>query len=309
MRIETLPENNQQIQGATRRAWFQQHSPQHLQQCTALVTRALSLRDSGASRSSLVLGAGACTEVPLAELVRASEEVVLADFDLGSMQRGRDEQLPTQNRRKLIRFVQCDLTGGVSSRLAAVARRVDWSARVAEGAQAVFNAAATCLEECPVPDPPTIHSLLPGDYGVVVSSLVLSQLFSYPLLDLLDKISQLAPTFLNEQERHHRYQEAAQAFRVRMINAHLHYVRHLLDLGGTVVLLSDIRGFVFNVHGTDHDGSHRRGIPLVPRIFPELVREVFDVVEEAQWEWLSDLPEKERPGRGYEVAGYILRPR
>ncbi len=52
---------------------------------------------------------------------------------------------------------------------------------------------------------------------------------------------------------------------------------------------------------------HRRSLPLVPRIFPELVRDAFTVIEEAQWEWLADLPEKERPGRGYEVAGYILK--
>jgi hypothetical protein len=79
-----------------------------------------------------------------------------------------------------------------------------------------------------------------------------------------------------------------------------------LDTGGIAVVLSDVRGFVFNVYGTDHDTAHRRSLPLVPRIFPELVRNTFTVIEEVQWEWLADLPEKERPGRGYEVAGYIL---
>jgi hypothetical protein len=74
-------------------------------------------------------------------------------------------------------------------------------------------------------------------------------------------------------------------------------------------LLSDIRGFVFNVQGTDHDAHHRRYIPLVPRVFPERVRDVFTVVEEIQWDWITDLPEKERPGRGYEVVGSVLRSR
>ncbi|BCL78807.1 hypothetical protein ccbrp13_12720 [Ktedonobacteria bacterium brp13] len=73
------------------------------------------------------------------------------------------------------------------------------------------------------------------------------------------------------------------------------------------VLLSDIRGFAFMVYGTDHDPRHRRTIPIVPRVFHELVREVFEVVEENHWEWITDLPTDERPGRGYEVTGYVLR--
>lgn len=304
MRIETLPQNNAQMQGARRRAWLQQHAPQHLHHCAELISRAVALREAGASRSTAVLGAGACTEVPLAEIARASEEVVLADFDLASMQRARAE-LTAQSLRKRLRFVQCDLTGGVSSRLASLLRRQDWP--VAQGAQAVFDVAARCLEQCYVPDPPEIYTLRRGDFGVVISSLVLSQLFSYPLLDVLDHIQRLAPSLLNEQERHRHYQEAAQALRVRIINAHLHFLRQLLDAGGVAVLLSDIRGFVFNVYGTDHDARHRRSMPLVPRVFPDLVRETFTVVEEVQWEWLTDLPEGERPGRGYEVAGYVLR--
>jgi hypothetical protein len=308
MRIETLPGNNLQIQGPRRRVWLEQHAPQHLQQCSALVSQALSRRDPATSRSTLVLGAGACTEVPLNMLTRSSEEVVLADLDLASMRRGREEmESPTLRRR--VRFVQCDVTGGVSNHLASLVRRQNWDALVAQGGVAVIDAVASCLEQCHVPDPPEIHTLHQGDFGLVVSSLVLSQLFSYPLLDLLDHIQHVAPSLLGEQERYHRYQEAAQAFRVRVIDAHLHFMRHLLDRDGIAVLLSDIRGFVFNVQGTDHDVHHRRYIPLVPRVFPERVRDVFTVVEEAQWDWITDLPDKERPGRGYEVVGNVLQSR
>ena len=105
---------------------------------------------------------------------------------------------------------------------------------------AVIDAAASCLEQCHVPDPPEIHTLYQGEFGLVVSSLVLSQLFSYPLLDLLDHIQRVAPSMLGEQERHHRYEEAAQAFRVRVIDAHLHFMQNLLDAGGVAVLLSDM---------------------------------------------------------------------
>ncbi|HEY6539929.1 MAG TPA: hypothetical protein VIZ18_03290, partial [Ktedonobacteraceae bacterium] len=184
--------------------------------------------------------------------------------------------------------------------------RQPWDALVAQGARAVFDAAATCLQQCPIPDPPQLEALETGAFGLVISSLTLSQLFSYPLLDVLDRIQQLAPTYLNEQEHHHRYQQAAQDFRIRIIQAHLHLMRELLDTGGLAVLLNDIRGFAFNVPGTDHDAEHRRSIPLVPRAFPEMVRDTFTVLQEEHWEWITDLPEKDKFGRGYEVVGYIF---
>jgi hypothetical protein len=72
-------------------------------------------------------------------------------------------------------------------------------------------------------------------------------------------------------------------------------------------LLSDIRGFVFDVYGTDHDAVHRRTIPLVPRRLADVIHANFSVIEETSWEWLSDLPQKGKLGRGYEVVGYVLK--
>ena len=304
-RIDTLPYSNLQMQGVRRRQWLQQHSPQHLQYCTSLVAHGLHRREPATSQSSLVLGAGACTEVPLADLCRSCDEVVLADLDLTAMKQGRDE-LASATLRKQIRLVMCDISGGVSSNLARLLEQQNWQEHLSQGVHAVFDAAASCLEHCPVPDPPHLQELATGDSGLIISSLILTQLFSYPLLDVLDSLQRLSPSLLNEQERHRRYQDAAQNFRIRIINAHLHLLRTLVDTGGVIVLLTDIRGFVFTIHGTDHDAAHRRALPLVPRTFPDLVHAAFEIVEEVHWEWLTDLPTKDRPGRGYEVVGYLL---
>jgi len=305
VRIDTLTYHNVETQGARRRAWLREHSPQHLQQCAMLILSALGQRQPGASPGTLVLGAGACTEIPLAELASRSDEVVLADFDLASMRQAWEE-LESPALRRRVRLLECDLTGGVSAKLHRLLARQRWDALIAQGARAVFDTAATCLEQCAIPDPPQLDTLGAGEFGLVISSLTLSQLFSYPLLDVLDHVQQLAPTYLNEQEHHHRYQQAAQDFRVRVIQSHLHLLRELLDTGGLAVLLSDARGFAFNVSGTDHDAEHRRAIPLVPRVFPELVSGIFTMMQEEHWEWITDLPEKDKFGRGYEVVGYIL---
>ncbi|HZU69981.1 MAG TPA: hypothetical protein VFA09_22110 [Ktedonobacteraceae bacterium] len=300
MRIDTLTYNNIHTQGARRRDWLRQHSPQHLEQSAALMLHALQLRPPGTSPSTLVLGAGACTEVPLADLARNSDEVVLADLDLASMQQARDDlSSPLLHRR--VRLLQCDISGGVSDNLDRLIKQQPWEKFVSQGAKAVFDVAAQCLDQCPIPDPPEITGLGAGEFGIVISSLILTQLFSYPLLDMLDHIQRLAPTILEEQERHRRYQDVAQSFRVRVIQAHLHLVRELLDTGGLACLLTDIRGFVF-----ERDIEHRRTIPLVPRALPDLVCENFSVLQEAHWQWVSDLPEKGKLGRGYEVVGYVL---
>ena len=309
MRIETLSYSNVHTQGAQRRQWLFQHSPQHIQQSTALMLYALTLRQPATSQGIVVLGAGACTEVPVAELARAAsdDELVLVDIDRAAMEQGRSE-IASPALRKHVRLIEADITGDVSVNLTNLIERRPWHKLVEQGSRAVFDAAAECLEQCVVPDPPEIADVGSG-FGVVISSLILSQLFSYPLLDVLDYVQRIAPQMVGEQERHRRYLDAAQSFRTRIISAHLHLLRSLLDTGGLVVLLSDIRGFVFDVYGTDHDAQHRRTMPLMPRTLPEMVRESFTVVEERNWEWLSDLPEKERPGRGYEVAGYILQAR
>ena len=78
MRIDNLSYSNMQTQGAQRRALLRQQSPQHLEYCSSLILRAIRERHSGVSPNALVLGAGACTEIPLTELVRNSDEVVLA---------------------------------------------------------------------------------------------------------------------------------------------------------------------------------------------------------------------------------------
>lgn len=306
MRIDTLTYNNVQTQGAQRRLWLRQHSPLHLQQCADLMLCGLQLRPRSASTSTLVLGAGACTEVPLAEIARNSDEVVLADYDLASMQQARDE-LASNALRKRVRLVQSDISGDVSTHLNRLLQKQRWDKLASQSAPAVFNVVADCLDQCEVPDPPDMQELYSGEFGVVISSLVLSQLFSYPLLDVLDHIQRHIPAYLGEQERHHRYQEAAQNFRIRIIQGHLHLLQKLLDVGGNVVLLSDVRGFVFKDSRSEPVSQPRQALPIVPRSFAELVQEHFQIIEERHWEWLTDIPGEGKLGKGYEVVGYILK--
>lgn len=306
VRIATLPMNNAQTQGPRQREIISHQSPQHLENATGLMLQALRLRPTGVSRGTLVLGAGACTEVPLATLVHGSDEVVLADLDGSSLQQARAE-LSAPALRRAVHLLTHDLSGGVSASLDRLLARQPWATLHKQGPRALFDAAASCLEACTVPDPPHFAELAPGNFGLVISSLVLSQLFSYPLLDVLDRIQHLAPEAVHEQERHQDYQQQAQAFRLRVIAAHLHLLRSLLDAGGLVVLLCDQRGFVFDASGSPPGSNHRRAIPLVPHAFFAQVEQNFTIVEQRKWEWLTDMPAEGRYGRGYDIIGYVLQ--
>ena len=195
MRVDTLAYNNGQTQGAQRREWLRQYSPQHLERCSTLIRHGLQARSRGASAGVVILGAGACTEVPLAELARAADEVVLVDLDASSMQQGRAE-LSSAALRKRVRLLEADISGGVSTNLHTLLDKIPWDALITRGGSAVFDAAADCLEQCEVPDPPELASVGAGEFGLVISSLVLSQLYSYPLLDILDHVQRIAPQLL-----------------------------------------------------------------------------------------------------------------
>ena len=142
MRIDTLSANNAQTQGAQRRKILSRQSPQHLENATGLLLAALRQRPYSASRSTLVLGAGACTEVPLAALVHYSDEVVLADLDLKALQQAQAE-LATPVLGKSVRLLAEDLSGGISASLKRLLARQPWPVLVEQGARAIFDAAAS----------------------------------------------------------------------------------------------------------------------------------------------------------------------
>src|SRR5712692_11728969 len=108
-------------------------------------------RERAAGRGCASIARSTCNSA------RRSYEVVLADFDLASMRQAWEE-LESPALRRRVRLLECDLTGGVSAKLHRLLARQRWDALIAQGARAVFDAAATCLEQCAIPDPPQLRS-------------------------------------------------------------------------------------------------------------------------------------------------------
>jgi hypothetical protein len=309
MRIERLPQDNRRTQGAARRLWYRQHSPEHLSAVAELVDRALAARNPDAPSAAVVLGAGACTELPLERLARACERVVLVDLDAGGMQQAHGE-LPSHLRRR-VAFVEADITGDVSAALSASLHAQPWSDLTALGQQAALDAAASCIERAPVPDPPRLAAFGAAPYGLVVSALVLTQLFSLPLLDVLDTLAIVAPR-LSAPEADPRYRAAARAFRRRVVLAHLDLMASLLALSGAALLLTDEIGHLLPPTRGPHAHTPRETLPMLPADVLDLPADLsarFTVAAPfRRWRWLVTAPTPAQSGRAYDVIGAVLRP-
>jgi hypothetical protein len=311
VRIERLPQENARTQGAARRLWYRQRNPEHLRAVAELLDATLARRGADAPGAAVVFGAGACTEIPLERLARACRRVTLVDLDVPGMERARQELPP--GLRERVEPLGADVSGGVSRALAERLREQPWKDLAALSERAVLDAAAGCIERCPVPDPPPLAGVAERSCGLVVSALVLTQLFSLPLLDVLDTLSAAAPQMVGLQEANPRYHAAARAFRRRVALAHLNLLASLVAPGGAALLLTDVTGYLLAPDQGTHAGEAREELPLLPPDLVDLPAELavrFELLMlPRRWEWLATAPERTQPGRAYAVIGAVLRPR
>ncbi|HLJ81375.1 MAG TPA: hypothetical protein VKT52_07820 [Ktedonobacterales bacterium] len=312
MRLARLPQDNPRTQGPARRRWYQRYSPDHLLTIAASVESALTSRAPAAPGAAVVLGAGACTEVPLWRLAEVCDSVLLVDVDVTGMAQARDE-LPAHLRPR-VNLLQADLTSGVSAALAADLRAQPWADLVTlagPSGAAPLDAAAACLDRCPIPDPPRIPELAPAGYGLVMSSLVLTQLFSLPLLDVADTLALYASTAVELREDHPRYREAALRFRRHIALAHLDLIGALLAPEGCGLLVTDVTGYLLPPQSGPHAGTTAESLPVLPpeaMALPEDVARRFELVDRMHiWRWLVSAPDATTPGRAYDVASLLFR--
>ena len=331
MRIEALAQANQRMQGAARREWYRQHSPQHLRAIAALIGDALGQLGAPTAQQSrsagkrpaaappplrcVILGAGACTELPLERLARACATTLLVDLDAPGMLLARDELSPALRPR--VATLVADLTGSISAELAAELHAQPWDDlnRLDGGSGlATLDAVAACLDRVAVPTPPILAGLDEADdapFDLVISALTLTQLFSLPLLDALDTLLLRAPRVADQREERASYRTAAHSFRHRVTQAHLALLHRLLAPTGVALLLTDRVGYLTPPTAGPHANEGRESLPTLPADvldIPSGLGEWFTVVGDSRnWEWIVSLPDAMRPGRSYGAVGTLLR--
>jgi hypothetical protein len=166
------PEQFFRLAGAGLRGIEQQRSAYwqpHIANSRRRILEAASL--CGRHSTVLVLGAGNCTEIPLEELARRFDEVVLLDLDGASMA-AAVEELPDELIPK-VHLSIADVTRFAAPLMQRLWRAVDES----ENAAQAFERIAAALHSVEASDP--LRAL--PDADLIVSSLVLSELHRYPL--------------------------------------------------------------------------------------------------------------------------------
>ncbi|MFI5272272.1 MAG: hypothetical protein ACHQ4H_04470 [Ktedonobacterales bacterium] len=311
MRIERLPHDNQRTQGPEQRDFYRQQSADHLRAIERLAAEALAARGTAPARA-VILGAGACTELPLARIAGACEQVALVDLDAPGMERARNGLPPALRSR--VQPITADLTGGVSNALTAELQSQPWTDLAQMGNlrdAALIEAATGCLERCAIAGAPRIAGLLPGTYGLVISSLTLTQLFSLPLLDIVDHLARVAPGAAELRETSPRYVTAARAFRRRVALAHLELIASLLASGGAALLISDVTGYLLPPRDGAHASDAAEAFAVLPAdvldLATDLAPRFVRIGRQRRWRWLAAAPRGGQPGRAYEVAGQVLR--
>ncbi|HEX9037652.1 MAG TPA: hypothetical protein VF808_11755 [Ktedonobacterales bacterium] len=309
MRIERLSADNRRTQGAERRAWYERYSAKHLREMERAVDAALAARASNTPDAAAILGAGACTELPLERLARACDPLTLVDLDAPGMGLARDS-VP-ERLRAHIEIIAADLTGGASAALRAEISIQPWRDLRSLGGKALLDALADCLERAEVPELPDIVGMAPHSFGLVISSLTLTQLYSLPLLDALDVLLAYAPELAERRDEHPRYVAAARAFRRRVALAHLSLIALLLAPGGAALLATDKTGYLLSPRTGPHAREEREALATLPAsalAWPTDLEAWFALVgPPREWAWMVAMPEGETPGRAYDVVAAVLR--
>ncbi len=306
MRIETLTAENKISQGKKQREWLKQYSPQHLAKIEKLLKDCAGYAKNHGAPDMLIFGAGACTEIPLSKIAQFCRKIVLVDLDADGMKAAIAEVAGPL--RKRIQFVQADITGGVSQKLDDILNTIDWRALYDAKDNEVAHITAEVLDRAPVPESPRIPGIAPA--AIVVSSLILTQLFSLPLQDVLQKVALVRAGMQMTIGDNTEYIRAANLFRRKITLAHLRLLQTSLAPDGAAALISDFAGHIARADYTpDTTLPELRILPSSVLSIPsELEKEFYAPEPIRHWQWVNKLPDTAKyPGRIYTVIGAILQ--
>jgi hypothetical protein len=235
--------------------------------------------------------------------------MVLVDLDASAMERARRDLAASLRER--VRLLASDISGGVSDALGALLRVQPWPDLVRLSQHAVSGTAAAALERVSVPDPPPVAGLGEGSWGIVISSFVVTQLFSLPLLDTHDQLALVAPDPAG-LEAEPRYLAAALHFRRRVALAHTHLLASLVAPGGTVLFMTDVTGHLLPPTAGPHASDQRQSLAVLPSdvlALPDDFAPRLRLLDSpTHWDWTVSESGPGQFGRAYDAVGALFAP-
>lgn len=253
-----------------------------------------------APRKAAILGAGRCSEIPLADLVRRFERVVVNDRE----PLARDEILHTAGLTATdagnIEWQVADLTGLVEPLAGAWSNVLAAAPDSSAGAEAMYRALKTTRPE---PLPRELTALAPFD--LVVASCMLSQLHNAALATAVRLFGERFP---GEEERFRASQDTASAFYELARQVEARFIDHLASLTapqGRIYLAETVQVCFLEPAGPQHWSTEGTLRMLRTANLADYLDQRFTVERSDRWPWVI---EAEPPARSrlFDVQGLIL---
>jgi hypothetical protein len=247
-----------------------------------------------------VFGAGACEEIPLAELVARFAEVTLNDVEEQPLRDAVEALgLSTEARDKL-RVEVSDLSGFAQPALTGI----DQALATASDASSAIDAMTSVLETVePTPFPIT------GRFEFVVASCVLSQLHYGLTHQAAERLASRFPGAVEALRQSTAWKSALYAVARRMEDRFIAEMAALLVDGGLAYLSESAQMCYLRLAPDGQwqsEGTYRM---LRSKDLAEYVRGRFGIVGRERWEWIVSPPASAGDvGRMYDVQALVLLP-
>ncbi len=263
-------------------------------------SRELILRaaESVTPNRAVVLGAGACDEIPLAELARRFAHVMLNDVDEQSLARGVDAASLDAASRGKIDVRIADLSGITQT----VLDRIERVLKTCADPQTAIEAMSQILE-CQQ----TGVFPIEGKFDLVVASCVLSQLHFALTHGAGDRFESRFPGQQERLRQSSRWTAALYHLARRMEDKFVDDLAALVAEGGIIYLSESVQMCYIELASSGQwqtAGTYRM---LRSTELSDYLAGLFTIVERARWEWVVTPPAAVgQTGRLYDVQALLL---
>ncbi len=247
-----------------------------------------------------LLGAGPCSEIPLAQLATRFEQVLVNDIDASTLERALADVPLEASLRAKISLLPADLTGLTEPLLAAIDSLLNSAADASEAIEQMSAQLDAAMPATTLP--------LEGRYDMLVASCVLSQLhfgLAHGAEERFARRFADAATALRDSPR---WTAALASLARRMEHAFLDaLLAHLAD-EGRIYLSESVQ--MCNVELTSSGQWQSTGTFRMLRTtdLADYLDSRFEVVERGRWPWVVWPPRQPgQVGRLFDVQAVVLR--
>lgn len=238
---------------------YQDYWSSHLQNSRRRILRAAELTKNRGR--AVVLGAGECREIPLEELARRFEQVVLVDLDRGSLEEAAEDLSPELQAK--LELQVSDLTSFAIPMMRGIEEAVEASQTIEQAFGRLSEVYAKALGEHDLPRFPRAD--------LVISSLVASELHRYPGRYAGRLLRRKFQAGLAGWDGHEQADRRLQLF---ALNEHAALIASLLRTGGIVYISDTVARGPF-----DPESKRILRPEIAAKLAPELARRgVFEAI-------------------------------